>query len=241
MRRRSRPPDDFQMAGGGKFLLVNSGVSFYDCKTMTLTTEPTTGAVPTTAAPPSARSGRRRWGLALAAIAVLGLSIYSINLHSQRADGLAALALEKPSLDVRTPSPRSVSPEETAPAVRSVIRDTGKSKLPLEKVVGKWVLNETIRRSVEMRADGTATMHVKLDFFGSLLYGSELNMELTWSVDDDVLSHTLLRGEPKANVDRLIRDFGNSRQYRIIELNDAVLLLEEFDAAKTRYRWEAGQ
>jgi hypothetical protein len=88
-----------------------------------------------------------------------------------------------------------------------------------------------------MRPDGTASMHVQLDFFGSLLYGPEMTLELSWNVKDDVMSHAIIGGSPKKNVDRMIRDYGDSRHYRIVELNDELLLLEDFEDTPTTYRW----
>lgn len=184
------------------------------------------------------RSSRRRWSFALAGVVLPGLSIYGLNLLAERPVRTTVSVVpgnSDESTDVPIMGDNTVSVTEVEAPPAAVPR------FPMEKLAGKWILNESIKRAVEMRPDGTASMHVKLDFFGGLLYGSELKMELAWNVDGEVLTHQLLHGEPKANVDRLIRDFGDSRQYRIVELNESVMLLEEFDSAKTRYRWEAAR
>jgi hypothetical protein len=106
-----------------------------------------------------------------------------------------------------------------------------------QQIVGTWRLVDQGERIVTNRPDGTATMVVRLTFLGSLLYGDRLDFELTWAVQDGVLTHAIVSGKPKANVDRLIRDFGSSMSSRILSLDERVLYLEETDGSGDRYRW----
>lgn len=106
-----------------------------------------------------------------------------------------------------------------------------------QQIVGTWRLVDQGERIVTNRPDGTATMIVRLTFIGSLLYGERLDFELTWEVKDGVLTHAIVSGTPKANVDRLIRDFGSSMSSKIISLDEQALLLEETDGSRDRYRW----
>ena len=52
----------------------------------------------------------------------------------------------------------------------------------VEDVLGTWVLDGTIRRVIENRADGTATIDVTFDFVTALRYGSELQLDLEWTL-----------------------------------------------------------
>lgn len=77
-------------------------------------------------------------------------------------------------------------------------------------VIGTWKLEYQGQRVVTMRDDGSAVMRVSLDFFGALLYGESLTLELEWTLEDGILTHRVIRGEPKQNVAKLIRDFGDA-------------------------------
>lgn len=94
------------------------------------------------------------------------------------------------------------------------------------KLIGTWKLDDSIQRLLEMRADGTATMQVKLDYFSSLIYGQRMTLELSWDVCDGVLTHHLEKGTPSANVQRLIRDWGNERSYKVIRVSGDEMVLE---------------
>lgn len=136
-------------------------------------------------------------------------------------------------------SPQS-SPSAVGDRTAASAGGTGELKRPsdIPSVTGRWVLNDGIRRDVTMYPDGTATMDVQLDFFASLLYGAQMSLKLSWSLQDGVLTHTIVSGTPKKNVDRLIRDFGDSRSYKVLKLGESVLELQDFDMAKTVYRWQ---
>ena len=69
-------------------------------------------------------------------------------------------------------------------------------------------------------------MLLKLDFFASLLYGKQAHMDLTWDVKDGVLTHTVVSGTPVANVNSIIKDYGKSRHYTILETTPERMLLQ---------------
>lgn len=106
-----------------------------------------------------------------------------------------------------------------------------------QRILGTWRLEDYGERIVENRPDGTATMIVRLNFAGALFYGSRLDFELTWTVVDGVLTHSIVSGTPKANVEKLVRDWGSSMSSRILSLDDRMLHLEETNSSRDRYRW----
>lgn len=108
-----------------------------------------------------------------------------------------------------------------------------------QKLLGTWRLNDYGTRVVTNRPDGTASMDVTIGFPWSLAYGGALDLELTWTVEDGVLTHTIVSGTPEKDVDRLIRDFGAGRSSRILSITSEVLDLEELTKSRDRYRWEA--
>lgn len=108
-----------------------------------------------------------------------------------------------------------------------------------EQLIGRWLREGKIRRDVVMKPGGTATMKVTLDYLSSLLYGREMELELAWSLEDDILTYSIVEGTPKANVDRVIRDFGNSISYRVVKADPDEIVLKEDDGTDHLQSWKA--
>jgi hypothetical protein len=159
--------------------------------------------------------------LAFAVLAGLRWSVASRSAPRASAAGLTSgAAAMTPGHSLAAPSQRTWTPDQ---------------------FVGTWELNEGIRRRIEMRPNGTASMHVHLDLLGRLFYGAQLTLELVWALDGELLTHTIVGGQPRDHVEKLIRDFGSGRSYRIVSASATELVLEEQDAAKTVYRWRAAR
>lgn len=103
--------------------------------------------------------------------------------------------------------------------------------------VGVWFHSENGEQWIENRTDGTSRMLLKLDFISSLLYGKKTEMELKWDVKDGLLSHTMVSGSPQENVDRLVKDFGETREYAILEMTPKRMLLESKNEKKKKDLW----
>jgi len=105
--------------------------------------------------------------------------------------------------------------------------------------LGTWVLDDgMVRRVISVNDDGTAEMKVNFNFFTSLRYGSELNLDLAWTLEDNVLQHTILDGSPEASKKTLISDFGNSAAYRVLSIQDGQMHLREFGDDPDDYVWK---
>ena len=92
--------------------------------------------------------------------------------------------------------------------------------------LGIWQHSENGEQWIENRPDGTARMLLKLDFISSLLYGQVTHMDLTWDVKDGMLTHTVNGGTPMAHVNKIVKDFGKSLHYRILETTPERMLLQ---------------
>jgi hypothetical protein len=90
-------------------------------------------------------------------------------------------------------------------------------------VVGAWTREQHGRHVLKYAADGTATIEASLDFLSALLYGERLTLMLEWTFSDGVLTHRVVGGEPAENVARLVRDFGDRREYRLVGVEDGRL------------------
>ncbi len=104
-------------------------------------------------------------------------------------------------------------------------------------MIGYWFHIESGEHWIENRPDGTSRLLLKLDFVSSLIYGKQLEMDLTWEVKDGVLTHTIVGGTPKANVDSLIKDFGQSRSSQILEFTKERMLLQPLKKKDTKDLW----
>jgi len=195
-----------------------------------------------TSHPRRRRPPRVLWGAAVLAVAMLAWGAFSIEMPFSASE----VSPEAVTTDFSTRTPvlsdseRADRPPASPPtSPESMDREEESNRFQPEQIIGHWLLNDSIKREIEIRPDGTATMDVKLDYISSFLYGSEMKMELTWDLKNNVLTHEVLSGEPKANVDRLIRDFGNKRSYRVVDVTEENLILESPGATKERHHWVA--
>ena len=92
-------------------------------------------------------------------------------------------------------------------------------------MVGCWFHIESGEHWLENYADGTSRLLLKLDFVSSLIYGKQIEMDLTWQVKDGVLTHTIIKGNPQASVDSLVKDFGKARSSSILDVTTERILL----------------
>lgn len=106
-----------------------------------------------------------------------------------------------------------------------------------EQLVGIWHLERHGERTLHIHADGTATAEVKLNMLGALMYGERMTLQLNWTLQDDVMTQTITSGTPQEAVQRLIRDWGDRREYRVIEASDEQLVLSEVGDDGDRDVW----
>jgi len=180
----------------------------------------------------------RAWWLGIGmGILMLGGGIWSLDLdfsgplpgspvQQGTLPAASAPVVKKPAplqISAKPPAPQP----ETAPVFRP------------EQIEGHWVRNGTIRRDIVISPGGKATLNVQLDYLSALLYGREMNMELSWTLKDGILTHTILSGTPKANVARLIHDFGDSLSYKVIKADQTELVLEDLDESHEQHHWIA--
>ena len=104
-------------------------------------------------------------------------------------------------------------------------------------MVGCWFHVESGDHWIENFPDGSSRLLLKLDFVSSLLYGKQIEMELTWEVKDGVLTHTIVKGNPQASVDSLVKDFGKARSSNILEVSPERMLLGPLNKKSKQDLW----
>ena len=104
-----------------------------------------------------------------------------------------------------------------------------------ELVVGTWQDEFKGRRTLTVRADGTATMVVEPDGINSI-FAARLTFEEQWSIEAGQLRQKAIGGEPEARVGLILKTMGTESNQKILELTTDRLLLLDADG-KTQYDW----
>jgi hypothetical protein len=96
-----------------------------------------------------------------------------------------------------------------------------------DRLAGVWTLHRHGEQTLTIRQDGTATADVKLSMLAAVLYGSRLQLDLAWTLNGDVMTQTIVSGTPSEAVQRLIRDWGDSKSYRVEKVTANRLVLTQ--------------
>ena len=104
-----------------------------------------------------------------------------------------------------------------------------------EIVVGTWQDDFKGRRTLTVRADGTATMVVEPDGLNALI-SARLTFEEEWSIEGGHFRQKAIGGEPQTRVGLILKTMGTESDQKILELTtDRLLLLDA--GGKTQYDW----
>jgi hypothetical protein len=103
-------------------------------------------------------------------------------------------------------------------------------------IVGQWEDEYRGKRRLTVRDDGTGLMVVEPDGIGKRLFAAELTFDIEWVLADGRVTMKMLRGEPKAKVQLILKLYGQEAEYTILEMTDERMLLQDPDG-KTRYDW----
>lgn len=106
-----------------------------------------------------------------------------------------------------------------------------------QRLLGTWTTKSFGTQELTNFSDGTARLDVTLSRLGALRYGKSLTLDLMWSVQDGVMTHTVKGGSPPEKVARLVKDWGKTLEYEIVEVTDTHMLLEKPDA-DDQTRWD---
>jgi hypothetical protein len=104
-------------------------------------------------------------------------------------------------------------------------------------IIGTWEDHYQGKRTMTVRADGTATMIVELSGAKAVLYASRLRFDMVWSLDQGRLKKRTVGGEPAGRVKLILNLMGNQVNEPILELTDERLVLLD-ENGRTRYEWK---
>jgi len=129
----------------------------------------------------------------------------------------------------RTEAKMGVAPSTKAPNTAGsppqILSGAARDEAYRRLLVGKWETERSGHREMTVRADGTATMVVRLDGVNAMLFGKKLTFWLKWSIQDGKLAFETTGGEPASRIKVITVMYGTNRVQRIRSLTKIRLLL----------------
>jgi hypothetical protein len=153
---------------------------------------------------------------------------------------MAAVSQSTPSHDAADEKSDSVeqtsqtvpmTPEEIA-AAESAANDLARR----QSLQGVWEDDFHGKRTFTLRPDGVASMKVELSGMASRLITKQLDFDIDWSLEGDVLTVTMRGGRPAGKVKLIRKLWGSTARYRIVDLSDSALKLIDL-ADNAEYHW----
>ena len=94
-------------------------------------------------------------------------------------------------------------------------------------IVGRWEQENHGRRTLDVRADGTALMVVQPESAWQFLFGKRLEFDVRWQIESGTLITTVVEARPGATARAARRMYGDRHVSPIIELTDTLLRLND--------------
>ncbi|MDZ7616499.1 MAG: hypothetical protein U1E05_05800 [Patescibacteria group bacterium] len=104
------------------------------------------------------------------------------------------------------------------------------------RILGTWQDDHRGRRTMTVRADGTATMVCELEGLNARLFTPVLHLNLHWQLADGVMTRVIIDGEPADKVRFVVNLMGARSDEKLLLLTDGELHLLDADG-QTEYRW----
>lgn len=128
-----------------------------------------------------------------------------------------------PSADATAPVVENSEPAAQPPEVASDTVPKLQPKLTMvdpARIVGSWRDSFFGTRTLTLNADGTAHMRLDFDFAGRLLYGSRLDFDMKWKLEDGVVTFDIIGGHPAKNANSAIEMWGKKYVYLLDHVED---------------------
>lgn len=118
--------------------------------------------------------------------------------------------------------------------IEQAISTTDNEQVSFEKsLLGSWTDRFHGTRTMKFHDDQTGTMILELDSIGAMLYGSKLEFDFTWKVNQNLLEMKMAGGRPQKTVESLGKSWGNDHQYQLHEITGEQLTMKSRDGKTT--------
>ena len=107
------------------------------------------------------------------------------------------------------------------------------------KLVGEWESATFGHQTLTTRPDGTATISMSLSAVAVPIYGRIVNLDLQWILKGKYLTQHIVGGSPKRSVEKLIKRYGATHEYLLVEHDAEHLLVKDMTAGGNPIRWPA--
>ena len=144
-----------------------------------------------------------------------------------------AVAEKRPAvLAVQSLPPRSDNP---SPEIAVVAAGDDRDEELRQKAIGTWEDDYHGKRTMDLRADGTATMIVEPEGLGAALFAKKLTFDIQWKIEQGVMILKTLGGTPAKKIALVSKIYGDQAEEIIIELTDDRFLVEHDES--TDFDW----
>lgn len=107
------------------------------------------------------------------------------------------------------------------------------------EVVGKWESAAFGHQMLTTRPDGTATISMTLTPFAVPIYGRKVSLDLEWTLNGRYLTQRIVGGTPERSVEKLIRRYGDTHEYLLVEHDADHLVVKDTTGRGDLVRWTA--
>ncbi len=106
-----------------------------------------------------------------------------------------------------------------------------------KRIVGTWKQIKDEKRTIIINDDGTAVIHAQIDDKRQYIVGKKLKFDITWTIEDGLLTMITTGGEPKAAIKYIMLTMGDRRSYRIKNIDDKKIELQKPTEKKPEPDW----
>jgi hypothetical protein len=133
-----------------------------------------------------------------------------------------------------------VAPVETTTPVSAgdtpeVSADDAEVARTLKLLLGSWTRESYGTRTLTINADGTAKMVIKPSSVYAFYFGSVINVDVKWELQDGHVDYKVTGGTPTDKVDLVKKRWGDHWHEKIDKLDEKTLILQGEEGDK--YEW----
>jgi len=150
---------------------------------------------------------------------------------------VTADANKKDGTESPQPGATKDSANETVPSEGTLNETAADAEVArtLKLLMGSWTRESYGTRTLTIRADGTAKMVIKPSAVYAFVFGSVINVDVKWELQDGHIDYKVTGGTPTDKVDLAKKTYGDHWHEKIDKLDGTTLILVGKEGDK--YKW----